>query len=245
MCITACVEARGQFRGIRSFLPPCGSLESNSNHQAWWQVPLSVKPSRPSCDICISLSFALCLSRSELRSLCWQPGLWPCYWSCKGLNFSDCQTSVSGTKRPRKQLKVEDLFWLFQRFQFMALFQSCLLELVFHSGQVPECPPPCASSSCYHFGPSGFPRSPQSSPAFRAVFLSKRHTQRCASLVCWEPLSRSKLRERLTRTVEGWHASHSCCQEAVAGRSQVPGCIAKTYQTTRNSWKTQPSGTLL
>lgn len=103
MCITACVEVRGQFRGIRSFLPPCGSLESNSNHQAWWQAPLSVKPSRPSCDICISLSFALCSSRSELRSLCWQPGLWPCYWSCKGLNFSDCQTSVSGTKHPRKQ----------------------------------------------------------------------------------------------------------------------------------------------
>lgn len=59
-------------------------------------------PSQPFVTSQFLLALYLCLFRGELSSWCWQPGLRHCYWSCKGLNVSDCQTRVSGTKTRKK-----------------------------------------------------------------------------------------------------------------------------------------------
>lgn len=34
------LEIRGQFVGVSSFLPPCGSCGSDAGRQAWWQSPI-------------------------------------------------------------------------------------------------------------------------------------------------------------------------------------------------------------
>jgi hypothetical protein len=44
-CYGALVAFKGQVMGFSSLLPPCGLQESNSYHQAWWQVLLPAEPS--------------------------------------------------------------------------------------------------------------------------------------------------------------------------------------------------------
>jgi len=78
VCVCVCTEVGGQLLGVTSLLP-CGSLGSNSDHEAWQQTPLLTEPScwPSSKDLqplpwllsCVGLLF-LCLSFVLCSPLC-------------------------------------------------------------------------------------------------------------------------------------------------------------------------------
>lgn len=72
------MEVRGKL-GVSSLLPPCCSLEMNSDHQAWWQAPPPTEPS-PGWDV--QLLFYLFILRYFLFSHTISPD-----HSCEPLSF--------------------------------------------------------------------------------------------------------------------------------------------------------------
>lgn len=45
LCHDACMKVRGQFAGVGSLLPPCGSQVLNSGHWVSWQASSPTEPS--------------------------------------------------------------------------------------------------------------------------------------------------------------------------------------------------------